>query len=133
MSGHTVDLFFFHTLIVHSYSEYFSILTWGCYGTSFHQFHRESLKYLFIFLVNSKQIGAFPFSFCWFSFSFLLVNASFDNPFLFQAVPIPLSRASAVKHIFILAAEKLGFQFATTKSKLGFSNKGASILNFIYQ
>ncbi|XP_034700473.1 zinc finger CCCH domain-containing protein 64 isoform X1 [Vitis riparia] len=33
-----------------------------------------------------------------------------------QAVPIPLSRASAVKNIFILAAEKLGFQFVTTKS-----------------
>ncbi|KAJ9688137.1 hypothetical protein PVL29_014063 [Vitis rotundifolia] len=33
-----------------------------------------------------------------------------------QAVPIPLSRASAVKNIFILAAEKLGFQFVNTKS-----------------
>lgn len=61
------------------------------------------------------------YSFCSFSFSLLLVNAYFDGLFFFlQAVPIPLSRASAVKNIFILAAEKLGFLFVTTKSKFGF-------------
>lgn len=43
-----------------------------------------------------------------------------------QAVPIPLSWASAVKQIFILAAEKLGFQFVTIRSKFGFPNRPLS-------
>ncbi|CAM8987550.1 unnamed protein product [Rhodiola kirilowii] len=34
-----------------------------------------------------------------------------------QAVPVPSSRASSVKDIFILAAKKLGFEFVVTKSR----------------
>lgn len=47
-------------------------------------------------------------------FEWVYIRATHAN---LQAIPVPLSRASAVQDIFNLAAEKLGFKFMVLKSK----------------